>query len=809
MKYFCTLSDYNYLPKGIVLYESLIKTSSEDFRLFYLCLDDKSFIKLNNAKNTKIIPINLSDLEGQREELRIAKSNRPYNQYCWTLASYFCNYILEEHKTDHITYIDADILFYADIDIVYREIGIKSVGIIAHRHNKIGDPDGAYNVGIIYFKNDKVGKETLFWWKDAVINKKYPHLQTCGDQKYLEEFIPRFGEENICVADKTFAHAAPWNYRLYYWSKFKLNGKITWNNEEQILVFTHFSRMSYDVENFYFDFTSGFYADHTYNGTIFRNIPQLLSMYNDYFLKLVEVEKKLKEVEIEKKANELKIAFGMIILNGDYVLKQCLESIYPYASQIMIAEGPVAFWQRHGITTSTDKTNEILHSFPDPENKISIVHGQYSEKDEQCQAYMKFMKPDTDYLFMIDSDETYKSKDIETIIDLLKKEKYTSVSVRSCSFYGPFQRYMTGFEEQKDQFMRIFKVCPGSYWKTHRPPTMAHVQENILPEKHLDSDTLFNNYGVRMYHYSYVFPRQILNKMKYYQTLAPGKFIDSYFENMYYPWVIGDDAKKLEIENKYSGVHEYKPEYRNPAFTAIFNSEHPDPIKRDMNILQTEWNNQLEQYINKEKFALIDSWKNKQLLEKQLSLNLEELKNMFQFVPFHIGDFLHFVERFKNEEYRLMDIGCGCGVYSEICKYYAPWIKYEGIDYAKEAIDIARKYWSGITFRQKDYKELTPEDFKNIEILHACSLHNVLPEGKECMNFLLSLNTRFIIFGKILTTSKPNYYTIYKAYDEFDTYMYFHNYTELCESFKNHNYDIIEEIKHGDNSNFLLRKNDV
>jgi hypothetical protein len=52
---------------------------------------------------------------------------------------------------------------------------------------------------------------------------------------------------------------------------------------------------------------------------------------------------------------ELKIAFGMIVFEGDYVLKECLEQVYPFASQILIAEGPVSYWQRQGKTTSTDE----------------------------------------------------------------------------------------------------------------------------------------------------------------------------------------------------------------------------------------------------------------------------------------------------------------------------------------------------------------------------------------------------------------------------------------------------------------------
>ena len=85
----------------------------------------------------------------------------------------------------------------------------------------------------------------------------------------------------------------------------------------------------------------------------------------------------------------MKIAVGMIVFEGDYVLKQCLEQLYPHVDQILISEGPVTFWQQRGKTTSEDSTNEILSNFPDPENKLKVVHGQFKEKDDQSNAYMK------------------------------------------------------------------------------------------------------------------------------------------------------------------------------------------------------------------------------------------------------------------------------------------------------------------------------------------------------------------------------------------------------------------------------------
>ena len=283
----------------------------------------------------------------------------------------------------------------------------------------------------------------------------------------------------------------------------------------------------------------------------------------------------------------MKIAFGMIVFEGDYVLKECLEQVYPYAEQILIAEGPVKYWQEQGRTTSTDKTNDILNNFPDPDDKIKIVHGQFSEKDEQCNAYIKYLNSDIDYLWNLDSDELYKAKDIEKTIDFLRQENPTSVGVRSRSFYGGFDHYLTGFELNKDNFIRIFKVTEGSRWLTHRPPTIEYPKNQKIIKKHIDSKTFFKQTGVEMYHYSYVFPKQVKNKIEYYKAkVSLHKCIDDYYNTIFKPWMTSSELDRYDIEKRYLGVHEWKPEYRGDCFTADFYGEHPKAILDNLDNLK-------------------------------------------------------------------------------------------------------------------------------------------------------------------------------------------------------------------------------
>lgn len=293
-----------------------------------------------------------------------------------------------------------------------------------------------------------------------------------------------------------------------------------------------------------------------------------------------------------------KVAISIIVFNTDFVLRQCIESVYPYASQILISEGCVGYWKDQGFTTSTDQTNEIINSFPDPDNKIKIVHGTYKEKTEQANAIIPYLKPDIDYLWNVDADEIFKPQDIEKIFELLDKEKYTSVGFKSITFYGGFNHYLTGFEEAH-QFMRIRKVYPGSYWSDHRPPTIQHIvpTDQQLPEKHLSYNVLAKM-DIRMYHYSYVSPRQVFEKISYYEAavIKKGSCIPDYFKSVFLEWINSDIYARKSLENKWIGVHEFIPSYRGDCYTAKFTGEHPDVIKRDLPELLNKFNEQLARY---------------------------------------------------------------------------------------------------------------------------------------------------------------------------------------------------------------------
>jgi hypothetical protein len=277
----------------------------------------------------------------------------------------------------------------------------------------------------------------------------------------------------------------------------------------------------------------------------------------------------------------MKISFGMIVFNGDYVLKENLESLYPFAHQIVITEGPVEHYRKLGYITSTDSTVDIIKSFPDPDNKIILIQGQWKEKDEMCNAYASHLTGD--YVWHIDCDEIYKPEHMEKVINHIEANQNIcySMSFRLLSFYGGFERYISGFEENFEVH-RIQKIIPGrSTWKTHRPPTMiwpptGKTCREMGHVNHYTTDT----WGVRIYHYSHTFPKQVKAKMDYYKSWGGSGIISNYWDKLFVPWMrANSEVEKLAIEKPTLGVQEWIAQRRGPAFTKKFDGKHPDSIE--------------------------------------------------------------------------------------------------------------------------------------------------------------------------------------------------------------------------------------
>ena len=218
MRHYCTYFDTHYLLRGLALYRSL-KQHAEPFTLRVLCFDDVSYDVLTKLARPDLIPIALADFERGDDALLAAKATRSRVEYYFTCSPSLPLYVLRySPEVDLITYLDADLFFYASPEPIFEEMGEASILIISH-HLSPGLEYmlacGIYNVGLLSFRNDGAGRECLEWWRERCLEWCFDRVEDgkYADQKYLDDWPTRF--RGVIALENSGAGLAPWNWRNY------------------------------------------------------------------------------------------------------------------------------------------------------------------------------------------------------------------------------------------------------------------------------------------------------------------------------------------------------------------------------------------------------------------------------------------------------------------------------------------------------------------------------------------------------------------------------------------------------------------
>jgi hypothetical protein len=210
MKSFCTVFDKYYLYQAVALYLSL-KRVSIDFKLYALCLDDISYHIILELNISNLIPVSLDRI--MNEEVRGLRERTTYPQFCWACQPLICEYILDEYKFEMITYLEADSLFFSNPNVLFEEMGDKSVTLASHNFPEGEDQSataGKYITHFNAFKNDECGRKVLNEWKNNCFlysNDNPPHFRP--GQLLMDDWPDKF--DCIHVLKNIGAGVAPWN----------------------------------------------------------------------------------------------------------------------------------------------------------------------------------------------------------------------------------------------------------------------------------------------------------------------------------------------------------------------------------------------------------------------------------------------------------------------------------------------------------------------------------------------------------------------------------------------------------------------
>lgn len=276
-----------------------------------------------------------------------------------------------------------------------------------------------------------------------------------------------------------------------------------------------------------------------------------------------------------------RITFGVIVLNGEPFTRYNLRALYPFAHEIIVVEGASPH-SAHAATPdghSIDGTLELLRRFKaeeDPENKIVIVTAEDEghpngfwpgEKDEQSRAYAK--RATGDWLWQVDIDEFYQPDDMRRIVEMLAtKPGIATISVPQFQFWGGLDYISDGWylrHRGGGEVHRIFRWGPGYSYASHRPVTILDEAGVDLRQRGWVRSRTLARQGLRMYHYSMVFPFQAGVKSNYYSSVfgRTSEWAERYFLRL------GDPYRVLNVPEYPSWLERHKGTHP-PAVQAMW-----------------------------------------------------------------------------------------------------------------------------------------------------------------------------------------------------------------------------------------------
>lgn len=247
---YCTYFDSGYLSRGLALISSL-RSHGDNSDVYVLALDNETEKFLTNHAPENVFVINIGELERAEPSLLPLKVQRSRMEYYFTCTPPLIRYVMNQLATPGSVaiYLDADLYFYKDPQLVISAMGKGSIGIIEHRY-----PDsvakklakyGRFNVGWVGFKDDKPGRNVLDWYASKTLEwcSDKPEDGKYADQGYLDWF-PEF--EGVTILESAGFNLAPWNTKRHKLSLPLKERKIEGNSASLLqvdgepLVFFHF-----------------------------------------------------------------------------------------------------------------------------------------------------------------------------------------------------------------------------------------------------------------------------------------------------------------------------------------------------------------------------------------------------------------------------------------------------------------------------------------------------------------------------------------------------------------------------------------
>ena len=246
MRHYCTYFDANYLDRGLALHESM-QAHCTPFHLWVLALCERAEARLKELALPDVTVVGLGEFE--TDELRAARGDRARHEWIWTCTPFWMLWVFEEAEVKHLSYLDADMYWFASPDPLAWELFDVEVAITPHRFSPsrrwMAKTAGLYNVGLVFVRRTWAGLTCLQDWGKLVLARCVQHEG--ADQWYWDELLPQY--EGHAIQHKG-ADLAPWNNAGQY--QYSLRNEKVYVDEDELL-FYHFHKglqPGFDIDPF-------------------------------------------------------------------------------------------------------------------------------------------------------------------------------------------------------------------------------------------------------------------------------------------------------------------------------------------------------------------------------------------------------------------------------------------------------------------------------------------------------------------------------------------------------------------------------
>lgn len=204
----------------------------------------------------------------------------------------------------------------------------------------------------------------------------------------------------------------------------------------------------------------------------------------------------------------------IIVCNGEPFIELQLKHIYNIVDEIIIVEGPDYHYEKLiKSKRSIDNTINIIKNFPDPSNKIKLIH---TNCDKNTMVAKGNKLCNGKYIYQIDIDEFISHKMINMAFDALKNNngQPTTIMVPERWYYKWYDTHLSSGRPNH------IRALPGRFCVNMKNNDMliSHIPSNGYQKnnQHISSKTINpykNEYG---HHFLAIYRWQLLLKIMHY-----------------------------------------------------------------------------------------------------------------------------------------------------------------------------------------------------------------------------------------------------------------------------------------------------